>query len=728
MLKDLDLHIGYNSEESENILKDFYIPVLSNSKEYWRLTGYFSSGSIRVAAIGIRRLIQNGGTMKLITGVEFSATDKKAIEDGTLEIEEAVTQNISKVIEDLNESDFTLQPARILGLMLKKNILEIKIANLTDVGIAHPKIGILFDEKEDSISFSGSNNETARGWKHNIEEFKVFKEWEPVQFDYYQKDKILFSKFWHKQTNRCKVYDLPEAIKQKLIVIAPDNFEEIDLGYDDGVITPPQTLSIEDLWPHQKLALQAWLNPTDWQNNLDPELSSYLQNQSTQQRVTTNHVCQGILSMATGAGKTRVGVAAALQAANTVITIIALPLAIKKQWEYEIRKWEPNVKIIYAGDEDSNWAEQLPGALGVYRFGKTPAITSRLFILGSYNTIGSTRFVQLFKGIPSQFIQFIGDEVHNFAETYANAFNIDADRVLGLSATHTRHWDDPGTKEIVRYFGEPVYDFTIQDGIDNGFLCHYNYFIHFVNMTQNELRDYRELTADIGMYSSQAKKASGPERARLESLVNTARNQRAIILRKAENKPEVVGRILEAHFSGDKEKAIIFCEDEEQLVHIKHALRVQNKTRFYYSSSIPPDQRHANLKRFKEATSSVFLLGIKMLDEGLDVPDSDKCIIVASTTNPRQFIQRRGRVLRISDTAPNKVAEIHDVVILPDHHVPSRSLTKQEEKESEQIAKIVQKELDRVLDLTKSSDNSIATITQFRNWVTSHNLQEYVQV
>ena len=117
-----------------------------------------------------------------------------------------------------------------------------------------------------------------------------------------------------------------------------------------------------------------------------------------------------------------------------------------------------------------------------------------------------------------------------------------------------------------------------------------------------------------------------------------------------------------------------------------------------------------------------------MLDEGLDVPDSDKCIIVASTTNPRQFIQRRGRVLRISDTAPNKVAEIHDVVILPDHHVPSRSLTKQEEKESEQIAKIVQKELDRVLDLTKSSDNSIATITQFRNWVTSHNLQEYVQV
>jgi len=727
MLKDLDLHIGYNSEDNENILKDFYIPVLSNSKEYWRLTGYFTSGSIRVAAMGIRRLIQNGGTMKLVTGVEFSATDKKAIEDGTLEIEEAVTQNISKVIDDLKESDFTLQPAKVLGLMLKKNILEIRIANLTDRGITHPKIGILFDEK-DSISFSGSNNETASGWKHNIEEFKVFKEWEPVESDYYQQDKILFSKFWNKQTSRCQVYDLPEAIKQKLIRVAPDDFEEIDLGYDDGIITPPQTLSTEDLWPHQKIALQAWLSPTDWQNNLDPELSRYLQSQSTQQRVTTNHVCQGILSMATGAGKTRVGVAAALQAANTVITIITLPLSIKKQWEYEIRKWEPNVEIIYAGDDDSDWVERLPGALGVYRFGKTPSVASRLFILGSYATISSTRFVQLFNGIPSEFIQFIGDEVHNFAETYAHAFNINADRVLGLSATHTRHWDDPGTKEIERYFGKPVYDFTIQDGIDNGFLCHYNYFIHFVTMTQNELQEYRELSGEIGMYSSQARKANGSERARLEALANTARKKRAKILRKAENKPEVVGRVLEANFSGNKEKAIIFCEDEEQLVHIKQELREQNKTYFEYSSALRSDQRHANLKRFKEATSSVFLLGIKMLDEGLDVPDSDKCIIVASTTNPRQFIQRRGRVLRITDAIPNKVAEIHDAVILPDHFVPNRSLTKQEENEAEQIAKIVQKELDRVLDLTNSADNSITTITQFRNWVTSHNLQEYVQV
>ena len=107
-----------------------------------------------------------------------------------------------------------------------------------------------------------------------------------------------------------------------------------------------------------------------------------------------------------------------------------------------------------------------------------------------------------------------------------------------------------------------------------------------------------------------------------------------------------------------------------------------------------------------------FLLGIKMLDEGLDVPDSDKCIIVASTTNPRQFIQRRGRVLRISDAAPNKVAEIHDVVILPDHYVPSRSLTKQEEKESEQIAKIVQKELESAMG---EVNEELLTIIRFIN-------------
>ena len=102
----------------------------------------------------------------------------------------------------------------------------------------------------------------------------------------------------------------------------------------------------------------------------------------------------------------------------------------------------------------------------------------RTFVLCTYATIGMEDFVNLFDGIQSKFVQVIGDEVHHFAGQVANAFNIKADRVLGLSATHTRHWDDPGTAEIERHFGKPVYEFDIQDGINNGYLCHYNYHIH----------------------------------------------------------------------------------------------------------------------------------------------------------------------------------------------------------------------------------------------------------
>ena len=252
--------------------------------------------------------------------------------------------------------------------------------------------------------------------------------------------------------------------------------------------------------------------------------------------------------------------------------------------------------------------------------------------------------------------------MHHFAGQVANAFNIQADRVLGLSATHTRHWDDPGTAEIVKHFGEPVYEFNIKDGIINKYLCHYNYHIHFVDLTSNELGDYTNLSGKIGFKEDQIKKArrAGQPVSVLKGELQILYNQRAKILREAHNKPDRVGEILLNFFSGNQEKAIIFCEDTEQVEKIKQILRSQNKLSTEISNRLKPETKKAALKEFKETVASRFLLGIQMLDEGLDVPESDKCIIVASTTNPRQFIQRRGRVLRISTTNPNKVAGVHD--------------------------------------------------------------------
>tara|TARA_Y100001936_G_scaffold102306_1_gene100675 strand:- start:10029 stop:12239 length:2211 start_codon:yes stop_codon:yes gene_type:complete len=729
--KDLNLKKGYNSDNNnQEILNGFYIPSLSLSKEYWRLTGYFSSGSIRAAALGIRQLIQNHGTMRLITGLEFSTADKKAIKDGLDTTEGKITKKFSKIIDELKDEDFTLQPAKVLGWMLKNGRLEIKIAEVEGTGISHPKIGIMFDEEKNSISFSGSNNETGNGWTNNIEEFKVFKEFEFIESEFYKIDFQMFEKFWNGITERCTIHELPGPIIDKLIELAPEKIEELDMGYNDGITAPVQPLSLEDdLWPHQKIAIQAWLSPNDWQNNLDTELSTYLTNQSTTQPSTQNHPNQGILAMATGSGKTRTAIAAALHAPNEVITIVALPLTILPQWEDEIRSWIPeNLKMVYAHSEPSgNWKELLPTHLGAYRLGAPSKTTSRLFVLGSYDTISSKEFVDLFDGIESKYVQFFGDEVHNFGTDKRNySFNIKADRVMGLSATHTRHWDDPGTREIENHFGKPVYEFNIQDGIDHNYLCRYNYHIDFVPLSESELEDYHRESINQGYYDSKIKSTTDTEKAKFESLLQISRNVRSKILRKAENKPKAVFDILQNHFSGEHEKAIIFVEDEEQLSSVEQVLKKQNKSYFVYHSGLTAAQKTTALRDFKEATTSRFLVGKRMLDEGLDVPDSDKCIVVASTTNPRQYIQRRGRVLRISANNPNKIANIFDPIVVPDYSVPSHSLSDAEESKATEMGKILSKEIVRIVQLNSSSNNQQAVLQKLDSYIRSHNLQNYV--
>ena len=247
-------------------------------------------------------------------------------------------------------------------------------------------------------------------------------------------------------------------------------------------------------------------------------------------------------------------------------------------------------------------------------------------------------------------------------------------------------------------------------------------------MTSNELVDYTNLSGKIGFKEDQIKKAKrvGQPISGLKGELHILYNQRAKILREAHNKPAVVSEILLNHFSGNQEKAIIFCEDTEQVDKIKQILRSQNKLSTEISNRLKPETKKAALKEFKETVASRFLLGINMLDEGLDVPESDKCIIVASTTNPRQFIQRRGRVLRISTTNPNKVAEVHDTIVVPNYSVPSGKLTQGQEKEAERMAKIINKEIIRLHQMMDAADNKVAVTVDLSNWIQRHGLQDYV--
>jgi len=672
---------AYDSD-MDDILKDFYIPALAISKKYFRLTGFFSSNSIGIASKGIRNLIKNGGTMKLITGIQLSLEDKESIEKNVGTNEKLISKNILKELESFSEKDFSLQHAKLLGWMLRNNLLEMKIAVVSGPGIFHQKVGILQDITGKEISFSGSNNETAGGWVNDIEEFKVFKSWVEGQSEYFQHDELKFNQYWYNKAERCSVYELPDAIREHLIEISPKNYEDLDLGYDDGIEGIQN--NAKELWDHQKDAIAAWVNP--------PEK-------------TGNHPFQGIFSMATGSGKTLAAIHASLLADKNTITIIAMPSQIMSQWEQEIREIVPDAKIIFAGGSDSNWKTKIPTHLAPYKI-SSPDQQYRTFILCTYDTLGKSSFQNLFKPIDSKFLQIIADEVHHSGtKSRVSIFEMKADRVLGLSATHTRHWDDEGTESMLSFFGQPVYEFTLKDGIDLEKLCHYEYIPHFVSMTQTEQDGYKEASQKIGMLNHKLESNRNINlRAQIQSQLTIAQNARKKIIRKAENKPHMCRDILKQSFE-DNEKAIIFCDDSEQEESIITILRDQNKEMREYSEKRTNAEKFSAIRDFKSGVIN-FLLGIKMLDEGIDIPDIEKCLIVASTTNPREFIQRRGRILRISDKNPDKVARMHDLIVLPTIDIPQgRDLTDSEEKSINSLVKIIQGEFDRVKQLITSADN-----------------------
>ena len=236
--QELELKSDYDSEE-DDILNDFYIPVLARSKRYYRLAGFFSSSALAVAAKGIAPFIQNGGIMRLIVGATLQKSDVEAIKLGHEDPEKILSETMIRSLNDIYE-ELIRDHVRALAWLVARNQLEIKVAIVVDgagypldyntamkTGIFHQKVGILEDSEGNVISFSGSINETATSWENNIEEFKVFRSWIDGEKDHLIADKSKFEKYWYGKTKRVKVIDIPSAVREHLIRMAPDDIKGI---------------------------------------------------------------------------------------------------------------------------------------------------------------------------------------------------------------------------------------------------------------------------------------------------------------------------------------------------------------------------------------------------------------------------------------------------------------------------------------------------------------------
>ncbi|PGZ92178.1 DEAD/DEAH box helicase family protein [Bacillus sp. AFS029533] len=604
--KGLNLKYKYRSD-ADQIHSDFYSKVIERSVRYDRAAGYFTSGCLSVIAKGLEKFLYSDGYIRIIANPHLSNEDIEAIRLGYKAKYDLVTQSILKQIEMTEESirDDTLN---ILAWLIYENKLDIKIAFTKNNSLYHEKFGIFYDNAGNRIAFSGSANETIGGIRDNFEKIDVF--WKDFDLTRIKDMESDFEKLWNNTTNGLTVIELPELIKEKIIAKKKER----------KPILKPEIKPR----PYQQTAIDAVKN-NNW---------------------------SGILEMATGTGKTITSLIIAnefyKEKGRIFLTIIVPFTHLVEQWEKNCFELGFDNITTCFGNKKS-WTSRLQTDVRDFNIG----IIKKHVVITTYRSAASEEFNNLIEKIRGKDF-LIADECHYFGVSSLrnNKFN-GIEAKLGLSATPDRWWDDNGTNYIKDFFGETVYEYGMKEAIDNGALTEYLYKPFITDLTDDELERYEKLTRRlIHLYSSDK-----PDKDEISDI----NRKRAQILSKAENKKEMLFEIFKNKKINEISHTLVYCAPGEVELITKNLSEIGYRVH-RFDSKVKLEQRMNILKSFDDGTIQI-LVAIKCLDEGVDVPSTKTAYFLASTSNPREFIQRRGRILR---TYPEKnVAEIFDFIVLP---------------------------------------------------------------
>ncbi len=643
-LKDISLPFYVTTSEHDPIA-EFFDPVLERAFTYDVAVGYFSTAWLRDAAHGMAEFALRGGRARWIISPELTEDDFRVLADNGACREERIREVISRSYHELF-SGLTQRTREALGWLIIDEVLTFKIGIPRNrlSGIMHAKQGQFSDDEGNRVGFLGSYNLTG-GARTNWEAFSVFCDWYSEESE--QRNDAIeasFERMWQGQDPNLAVHDPREADLSAFVEQARRSSRHYDLFLDSSPEkeahsprVPPHFLKDGRLRDYQEEGIRNW-----FKNN-----------------------GKGILHMATGTGKTVTALTAVtrlndyvMKKRGELLTIIAVPYQhLAEQWAKEAREFGYEPVLCYGGV--MRWMNEAQGLFNDLR--------AKVKRHGMFIVVNASLRDKPFQGLIEQapgHLLFVGDEMHNLGARNALAsLPWNANFRLGLSATPDRAGDEEGSAELKKYFGETVLEFGLDRAIEGGFLCRYFYYPVLVHFDDEEQLEYDELSLQISKLFAQGEKPDDKDGSEaLKKLLI----RRARLIGKAKSKlPALLGLLKE---QGEAHHTLVYCGDskEEEKRYIDTALeRIgsglglrANK----FTSEESNDERSRLLEQFAAGDLQV-LLAIRCLDEGVDVPMTETAYILASSTNPKEFIQRRGRVLR---RFPGKDrASIYDFIITP---------------------------------------------------------------
>ena len=726
----------YNSPEK------FFNDCLENSKEFDLQLGYFSSATISVLADGFASFISNGGKMRLVINHIVSDEDKNAISKG---IHGGVIDcfDLSN-FEELKKTfdEYQQQFFECLAFLIYNKRIDIRIIKPRNKkGIAHTKSG-QFRDGDSTTSFTGSANFTISGLFNNLEEIKIDRS---DSIDMMVQKRI--------DSQREEFDSIMKMTKRNIEYLSPDNLiSAIQTNYGDKDIE--ELLDVEKKL--RKLKKERAIR--ERQKRVDmvcedfeeieprfPYSSGPREYQKLAFENWKNKGQKGLFAMATGTGKTITSLNCLLEIylrKGYYKAIILVPtITLVNQWEQECRKFRfSNIIKVYS--KNLTWRDEVERVRfnEKYRTEREPEVS--YIVISTYASYSREKVFNVLNDFDKRKLLMIADECHNMASgsLVKRLKNIPYLRRIGLSATPDRQFDDSGNTKLRKFFGSEekyTYEYSMEEAIKNGVLCKYMYYPHLVRLTSDEMDAYVELSEKISKYFNYNTCTFDNPDEMLKRLL-LARKR---IIHKAANKlPAFIDIIEKRHgengnlkFSliyvpeGNKPDYIGGTDDFDKSEDIKDDEDADHLINIYTQAVTEIDER-VTVRKFTSgqrdreeilddfATGKLHVLtSMKCLDEGVDVPRCELAIFCSSTGNPRQFIQRRGRVLR---THPDKkIAELHDLVVVPEVS-PNSSSYRMEQS-------LLRGELLRVNNFALLSENPSYSETELREVMDHYGLNLY---
>lgn len=630
-LSDLNL-IAVMDTSEHNLTTELFMPLLSNSVRYDRGVGYFSSGWLRINCEGMVAFANNGGKARWITSPILDEADWNALQTGDaarhdIMLRRVLRQNISN-LEDILKKDIL----SALAWMVADEIIIFKLAlpqAKLERGEFHDKFGIFTDIYGNQVSFNGSYNDSIQGTL-NYESIKVFSSWVSAFAPLVQKDAERFERIWNNFDPNVRVFDLPEAAKEQILQLrtgerpyaVPEWIRLRKLSESKPTYARPTIPASIVLRDYQKEAIEAWFK----------------------------HECQGLLEMATGTGKTITALAASThlyEREEQLAIIITVPYQhLVDQWHSEAKLF--SYRPVLAYKSKASWLQELHHQIMEYNAGYRRFIS----VITTHTTFSTDDFQECIARLKGPSL-VIADEAHHLgAERSRLSYPQQIPFRLALSATPDRWFDDEGTEALRSYFGKTVFAFPLEKAIGVS-LTHYYYYPHLVHLTNEELEQYQELSLKIARLTHQKDKQK-------QQALDMLLIRRARLMNNAENKLSVLSQLIDQQ--ENIKHTLCYCSPEQidevlRLLGLEKGLLVHR-----FTAQESTKERQQLLSDFAEERLQI-LVAMKCLDEGVDVPNTNTAYIAASSGNPREFIQRRGRILR---KAPGKeFSYIHDLIAVP---------------------------------------------------------------